>query len=79
MGNNIREDIADADEMPLAEQVERRYFPERFPFLPFGDPHEGKRAHDAKKDRQRERQQAALGEQSKRQQAALGEQSTSEL
>ena len=32
----------DSNRYPFREEVERTYFPERFPFHPFGDPHEDK-------------------------------------
>ena len=32
----------DSNHYRFREEVERTYFPERFPFNPFGDPHEDK-------------------------------------
>ena len=43
MGSDLDDPHAGPDEMGFRETVEREYFPENFPFEPFGDPFERKR------------------------------------
>jgi len=42
----------------LREEVERKYFPDHFKFLPFGDPFVNKRRHQARKRKQAEQEKA---------------------
>lgn len=44
-GSNEKDSEQDEEEAKrsLQEEIERKYFPDRFPWTPFGDPFEGKR------------------------------------
>lgn len=59
-GNGSDDDSEDEDEerrQSLREEIERKYYPERYDFWPFGDPFIHKRKRDEKKRRQQGQRQ----------------------
>ena len=66
--DKLKRDEEDDDDVRTHwEETERKYYPERYPFLPFGDPFEGKRRHDNEKERkQRLAREAAEREERER-------------
>uniref|UniRef100_A0A7S2RSL7 J domain-containing protein n=2 Tax=Rhizochromulina marina TaxID=1034831 RepID=A0A7S2RSL7_9STRA len=56
-GDGYDSDEDDANQKSLREEVERKYFPERFKFWPFGDPFIEKRRREARRNKEKKQQQ----------------------
>ena len=57
-GSDSESEYSDEEKPSLREEIERKYYPERYEFYPFGDPFTAKRKMRAKRERMKSRKPA---------------------